>query len=72
MVELGKKCKVKGRIGKTNEESLKLGEINYTQMYWIFLWTMGKEPEAKQVFGRGILKLAGKKTGGTARDIKHD
>lgn len=40
-------------------------------MYWNFLWTMGKEPAAKQVFGRGILKLA-EKTRSTARDTEHD
>lgn len=72
MVEQGKKSRGKGRIGKTNEESVKPGEIDHAQMYWNFLWTMGKEPAAKQVFGRGILKLADKKTRSTARDIEHD
>lgn len=72
MVELGGKGRGKGRIGKTNEDSLKPGEIDHAQMYLIFLWTMGKEPAAKWVFGRGILKLAVKKTRGTAGDIEHD
>lgn len=51
---------------------MKPGEIDHAQMYWNFLWTMGKEPAAKQVFGRGILKLADKKTRSTARVIEHD
>lgn len=60
------------RIGKTKEKKLKPGEIDHAQIYWDFLWTMGKEPAAKQVFGRRILKLVDKKARSTARDIEHD
>lgn len=49
-----------------------IGEIDHAQMSWNFLWTMGKEPAAKQVFGRGMLKLADTKTRSTARDTERD